>query len=387
MKKTFFLVSLLAIVIGYSCQNEFIGNDNSLDENTPTRSLNSELSVASAKEFFDAHIHMLNLPNFASAANNVKCAKEQCVDHHHEHVTDASAVQTSLPEIKRSNIMLEWDKSRSWSDDRASFVEIPMNVGGQLHALKLMKNGNTAMKNERTKVECMLLFQKNHGYDKPVCSIVTIIAHKSFLKKNKAQMKTLKHNVADSDFSGYVFYSDIKGSIKKAYMYEDGERTSTLHRVQKETLTPTSKVLSVSLFDIGVNASTYSLSWESCELCGGEHEWWECGDEEDDYCPYCGYSPCECCSTCRGIIGINCTCFCSRCGYQECTCDDGILCEQCNYFIESCICCAVCGPSYRPCRTCGKCEIHCPCCKTCWNNPCECDLCKYCYKAPCVCTN
>lgn len=145
-------------------------------------------------------------------------------------------------------------------------------------------------------------------------------------------------------------------SPQKAYMYENGKTTSALRAAKVPTPTSTLNAISISLFDMEMNLSSYSLDWEVCGLCGKDHEWWE---------------ECELfCSDCGAMDPETCTCYCSRCGFRECVCYP--ICEKCGYAIEACICCSVCGPNYISCPTCHRCAIHCECCKICLSNPCEC---------------
>lgn len=353
MKKKMILVSLLTIVIGYACQNEFIENEESVDK-VLTRSLNEDLSVASAKHFFETNIHALKLPDFKTKVDSVN--DKEYMDHYSKHSKEVSMTHSSLPDLKKANVRLEWDKSSVWSDEYASYVEIPMNAGGQIYALKKIKKGTDELKHERTKANFKFVFRKTHGYNEPVCEIVTIIGHKDYLRRNKAKISVLKYNMEGSDFSGYIFHSDINGKPKKAYVYENGKITSVLRVAKVPTPASTSNAISISLFDMGMNMSSYSLDWEVCSMCGKEHEWWE---ECELFCPDCGAMDPE-----------TCTCFCPSCGFRECVCYP--ICEKCGYVIEACICCPVCGPNYISCPTCHRCAVHCECCKICLNNPCEC---------------
>ena len=53
-----------------------------------------------------------------------------------------------------------------------------------------------------------------------------------------------------SDFSGYIFHSDINGKPKKAYVYENGKITSVLRVAKVPTPASTSNAISISLFDM-----------------------------------------------------------------------------------------------------------------------------------------
>ena len=361
MKKLFFYASLFLLVLGYSCQSDFFETEKWVDDSTG--SLDDGLTVSAAKQFFENSYYQLDLPNFKSEKASEKCTDANCTEHSHAHDTPPPATRSLLPELKKSNIVIEWDKSIAWSDERASYVEVPLNVGGQLYALKQIKEAHKTMTHERTKAVCSLLIRKFQNQTS--CVIVTMMGHKLYLRKAKKETISVK-TMKDIGFSGYMFYSDLAGNVRTAYRVENGEKVSFLRRMEKtesNSIPASSNVVSVSLFDMGVNSAAYTLSWEVCDMCGQEHDLWQ---------------DCDTCSGCGNYL-------------NDCTCDWGggyepDRCPNCDYVIEACICCPACGgPPSRTCRVCGDCYDHCGCCKVCNSNPCECGRCNICFNYPCVC--
>ena len=371
MKKLFFYASLFLLVLGYSCQSDFFETEKWVDDSTG--SLDDGLTVSAAKQFFENSYYQLDLPNFKSEKASEKCTDANCTEHSHAHDTPPPATRSLLPELKKSNIVIEWDKSIAWSDERASYVEVPLNVGGQLYALKQIKEAHKTMTHERTKAVCSLLIRKFQNQTS--CVIVTMMGHKLYLRKAKKETISVK-TMKDIGFSGYMFYSDLAGNVRTAYRVENGEKVSFLRRMEKtesNSIPASSNVVSVSLFDMGVNSAAYTLTWELCDWCGKEHDIWE--DCPDDLWEGPG---------CGSLDPKTCTCYCPHCGFKECICYP--VCVNCHNPIDACVCCPVCGvPPSRTCRVCGQCYDHCGCCKVCNSNPCECNLCKTCYKDPCIC--
>lgn len=208
MKKFFFYASLLLLLLGYSCQGDFFEAGKWVDESTG--SLNGGLTVSAAKLFFENRYYQLDLPSFKSEKVLETCTDAACTEHSHAHDTPPPATRFLLPELKKSNIVIEWDKSVAWSDERASYVEVPLNIGGQLYALKQIKEAHKTMTHERTKAVCSLLIRKFQ--DHTSCVIVTMMGHKLYLRKAKKETISVK-NMQDIDFSGYMFYSDLSGNV------------------------------------------------------------------------------------------------------------------------------------------------------------------------------
>ena len=373
MKKRMFLVSLLAIAMGYSCQNEFVGMEESSNA-VLTRSVGEGLSVASVKEYFEANIHKLEVPGSYASEQHSACDSEHCTHNHdsdetllHDHAPNKARRafgSNHLPELKKSNIVLEWGKSRSWKEDSVSYVEVPMNMGGQMFALKKSKKIGEKMKHERTRVESMLVFRQVGKDAKPQCCVVTLVGHKSYLKKNGQKVKSMRHKPTDTNFSGYTLYTTVQGKVLHALTYEDGKIVSKLTPVTKPVDSTPEQYSAISIFDMRANASTYSLSWEDeyCDECGKFHNLYE----PCPYCPVCGeeYWHCSCVT-------------CWDCGHQPCIC-----CHNCGGIGNGCTCCPLWGSPHH-CSNCGQCI--CACCTTCGSYPCECYICKKCYREPCIC--
>lgn len=410
MKKRMFLVSLLAIAMGYSCQNEFVGMEDSSNA-VLTRSVGEELSVASAKEYFEANIHKLEIPGSYTPEQHSACDSEHCTHNHdcddcelHNHDSDEAlshdhapnkahrAFESNhLPELKKSNIVLEWRKSRSWKEDSVSYVEVPMNMGGQMFALKKSKKAGEKMKHERTRVESMLVFRQVGKDAKPQCYVVTLVGHKSYLKKNSQKVKSMRHKPTDTNFSGYALYTTVQGKVLHALTYEDGKIVSKLTPVAKPADSTPEQYSAISIFDMGANASAYSMGWEyeQCDDCGCWHYLYEgcmgticeeCHYNLDDCicCFNCQKAECVCCPECYATSPEACAC-CRDCKHTPCIC-----CRRCGMIGDGCICCSKCGESStNHCSNCRQCP--CACCTTCHSYPCECYMCKKCNRQPCIC--
>lgn len=378
MKRKMFLISFLAIAMGYSCQNEFVGIEDSSNV-VLTRSVGEGLSVASAKEYFEANIHKLEVPGSYASEQHSECTSGYCT-HNHNHDADAAhqhdadeALQydhapnktqrsfggNHLPELKKSNIVLEWGKSRSWKEDSVSYVEVPMNMGGQMFALKKSKKAGEKMKHERTRVESMLVFRQVGKDAKLQCCVVTLVGHKSYLKKNSQKVKSMSHKPTDTNFSGYAMYTTVQGKILHALTYEDGKVMSKLTPIAKPADSTPEQYSAISIFDMGANASTYSIEWELeyCEDCRTWHYWFEdCNWYDDDDYP-------KICEECRNFLQ-DCVC-CSNCHRANCVCCSVCGVPNCDYH------CPDCGkPLSTHCQVCGRCP--CACCKNCGHDPCEC---------------
>lgn len=360
MKKRMFLVSLLAIAMGYSCQNEFVGMEDSSNA-VLTRSVGEELSVASAKEYFEANIHKLEVPGAYASEQHSECDSEHCTHNHdcddcelHNHDSDEALSHdhapnkahrvfesNHLPELKKSNIVLEWDKSYTWNDAHASYVEVPMNMGGQIFALKKEQKAGKIINHERSRTNCALIFQKDNN--RIYCYVSTFVREKKYKQKKNITYRTLK----EDKFTGIVFISETNGNTISGFRYEDGKITSKLKKAIN--VTDTSHITAVTLFDMSVNKAMYDTDWErQCMACGQYHEAWEDCYTSDCYCgnPHCGCSNCHC---------------------------------------AVCQCCKECGAVNNTCFYCGACKCLCRCCPYCNSDPCECYICKKCWREPCVC--
>ena len=56
------------------------------------------------------------------------------------------------------------------------------------------------MQNERSKVECMLVFQQKRDSSRVECYMITLIGTKEYLKKGKNEVKELRHRPYNSKF-------------------------------------------------------------------------------------------------------------------------------------------------------------------------------------------
>lgn len=409
-KKILIALSLIALIVGYSCQEDLEVVDPMSQDVGKGRLSVAQLDAESAKSLFEIMNNIVELPSWAEKE---ECNDSDCKQHVHSKVeihsdsckndncihnlygrmhNDSSNKQmrykarSDLPELKKSNIRLEWDNAREWSDNKAKYVEIPLNVGGKLYALKKWKQKNEKKtQNERSKVECMFVFEQKHGTEQVNSYIVTLIGTKEYLKKNKEKVKGLRHKPNDGKFTGYVYKSDLNGHIKQGYGYTDGKITHKIfsgHVFHNKEVPENVTYLQMSLFDMAVNASSYSLGWEYyCPVCGNEHEMDDDGqcDYIIEYCRNCNQpvDECECCYSC-GLYPCEC---CYNCGDYPCRC-----CYNCNQY--PCQCCYVCGE--YPCQCCKICKDYpCTCndskdCPNCGYDPCIC--CGVCNEYPCSCT-
>lgn len=408
--KILIALSLIALIVGYSCQEDLEVVDPMSQDVGKGRLSVSQLDAESAKSLYEIMNNIVELPSWAEKE---ECNDSDCKQHAHSKVeihsdsckndscihnlygrmhNDSSNKQmrykarSDLPELKKSNICLEWDNAREWSDNKAKYVEIPLNVGGKLYALKKWKQKNEKKtQNERSKVECMFVFEQKHGTEQVNSYIVTLIGTKEYLKKNKEKVKGLRHKPNDGKFTGYVYKSDLNGHIKQGYGYTDGKITHKIfsgHVFRNKEVPENVTYLQMGLFDMAVNASSYSLGWEYyCPVCGNEHEMDDDGqcDYIIEYCRNCNQpvDECECCYSC-GQHPCEC---CYNCGDYPCRC-----CYNCNQY--PCQCCYVCGD--YPCQCCKICKDYpCTCndskdCPNCGYDPCIC--CGVCHEYPCSCT-
>lgn len=389
MKRKMFLVSLLAIVIGYSCQNEFVGIENNSDK-VSTRSLVENLSVTSAKQYFEANIHKLEIPGSYVSDVNPDCNSENCKLHNHAPSKALRKVSNNhLPELNASNIVLEWTRSHSWKEGSVSYVEVPMNMGRQMFALKKSKKAGEKLKHERTRIESMLVFRQIEKEANPKCYVVTLIGHKKYLRKNAKKVNNMCHKPTDTDFSGYALYTTVQGKVTHALTYEDGKVISKLTPIDKTASSTPEHYTAISLFDMSSYLTTYNTGWEyeQCDDCGCWHYLYEgCKDSiclechynlDDCICCFsCSKVDCICCPYCYAITKDSCSC-CSKCKHSPCIC-----CSRCGEIGNACYCCPKCDSPYH-CLNCEKCP--CACCQTCGSYPCECYICKKCYREPCAC--
>lgn len=408
-KKILIALSLIALIVGYSCQEDLEVVDPMSQDIGKGRLSVAQLDAESAKSLYEIMNNIVELPSWAEEE---ECNDSDCKQHAHSEVeihsdsckndscihnlygrmhNDSSNKQmrykarSDLPELKKSNIRLEWDNAREWSDNKAKYVEVPLNVGGKLYALKKWKQKNEKKtQNERSKVECMFVFEQKHGAEQVNSYIVTLIGTKEYLKKNKEKVKGLRHKPNDGKFTGYVYKSDLNGHIKQGYGYTDGKITHKIfsgHVFHNKEVPENVTYLQMSLFDMAVNASSYSSGWEYyCPACGREHDedYGGC-DYIIEYCRNCNQpvDDCECCYSC-GQYPCEC---CYNCGDYPCRC-----CYNCNQY--PCQCCYVCGE--YPCQCCKICKDYpCTCndskdCPNCGYDPCIC--CGVCHEYPCSCT-
>lgn len=409
-KKILIALSLIVLIVGYSCQEDLEVVDPMSQDVGKGRLSVAQLDAESAKSLYEIMNNIVELPSWAEEE---ECNDSDCKQHAHSEVeihsdsckndscihnlygrmhNDSSNKQmrykarSDLPELKKSNIRLEWDNAREWSDNKAKYVEVPLNVGGKLYALKKWKQKNEKKtQNERSKVECMFVFEQKHGTEQVNSYIVTLIGTKEYLKKNKEKVKGLRHKPNDGKFTGYVYKSDLNGHIKQGYGYTDGKITHKIfsgHVFRNKEVPENVTYLQMGLFDMAVNASSYSLGWEYyCPVCGNEHEMDDDGqcDYIIEYCRNCNQpvDECECCYSC-GQYPCEC---CYNCGDYPCRC-----CYNCNQY--PCQCCYVCGE--YPCQCCKICKDYpCTCndskdCPNCGYDPCIC--CGVCHEYPCSCT-
>lgn len=373
-KKLIFILALFA-ALWYSCYDDLPGSWKHKQEDTQKTGDNT-MRLDAAKRYY-SHISQLVLPQTQDkmhgheANDSTDVTKDSTHIHtdtcRHEHTT------RSLPDVQGSNIIPLWNEYREWSDSTSNYVEIPLNVsGGKLCAHKTMKRKGEKTIFERIKPECMLVFEQKIGQKSVDCYMVTLIGAKSYIKKHKKKMKTMRHLPDDNAFTGVWYKSYLSGRIKSAYYYTDGKRTHKIFRTTHQQQSKYSKdndFLSVNLVDRSL--STYSIDWENdvyyCAFCGMYHTYDGGGCEVlIEYCTNCGQNvnDCSCCYYC----GNNpCTCnVCFMCGNDPCICD---ICPICGY--NPCICCFNCG-NY-PCTCCPVCGYSsCVCCPFCGDFPCTC---------------
>ena len=373
-KKLIFILALFA-ALWYSCYDDLPGSWKHKQEDTQKTGDNT-MRLDAAKRYY-SHISQLVLPQTQDkmhgheANDSTDVTKDSTHIHtdtcRHEHTT------RSLPDVQGSNIIPLWNEYREWSDSTSNYVEIPLNVsGGKLCAHKTMKRKGEKTIFERIKPECMLVFEQKIGQKSVDCYMVTLIGEKSYIKKHKKKMKTMRHLPDDNAFTGVWYKSYLSGRIKSAYYYTDGKRTHKIFRTTHQQQSKYSKdndFLSVNLVDRSL--STYSIDWENdvyyCAFCGMYHTYDGGGCEVlIEYCTNCGQNvnDCSCCYYC----GNNpCTCnVCFICGNDPCICD---ICPTCGY--NPCICCFNCG-NY-PCTCCPVCGYSsCVCCPVCGDFPCTC---------------
>ena len=373
-KKLIFILALFA-ALWYSCYDDLPGSWKHKQEDTQKTGDNT-MRLDAAKRYY-SHISQLVLPQTQDkmhgheANDSTDVTKDSTHIHtdtcRHEHTT------RSLPDVQGSNIIPLWNEYREWSDSTSNYVEIPLNVsGGKLCAHKTMKRKGEKTIFERIKPECMLVFEQKIGQKSVDCYMVTLIGEKSYIKKHKKKMKTMRHLPDDNAFTGVWYKSYLSGRIKSAYYYTDGKRTHKIFRTTHQQQSKYSKdndFLSVNLVDRSL--STYSIDWENdvyyCAFCGMYHTYDGGGCEVlIEYCTNCGQNvnDCSCCYYC----GNNpCTCnVCFMCGNDPCICD---ICPTCGY--NPCICCFNCG-NY-PCTCCPVCGYSsCVCCPVCGDFPCTC---------------
>ena len=109
----------------------------------------------------------------------------------------------------------------------SNYVEIPLNVsGGKLCAHKTMKRKGEKTIFERIKPECMLVFEQKIGQKSVDCYMVTLIGAKSYIKKHKKKMKTMRHLPDDNAFTG-VWYSLILADVSSPPIITPMEREPT----------------------------------------------------------------------------------------------------------------------------------------------------------------
>ena len=381
-KKILIALSLIALIVGYSCQEDLGLAPIEQDVGTVGLSV-GKLNAESARFLFDKMNGIVELPswqreedcndpncqtkhtNGLSGKDSVLCEHDSCTHHGHEYTHNYNIdkqmlhkARSTLPELKKSNIRMEWDNVREWSDTTFNYVEVPLNTGGKLYALKKWQKKDEKMQNERSKVECMLVFQQKRDSSRVECYMITLIGTKEYLKKGKNEVKELRHRPYNSKFTGFVYKSTLNGHIRQGWYYTDGKITHKVFSRQalKNRVIPENAIYyKMDMIDLSVNASTYSADWEyyQCPFCNEWHnidDYYDCDVvieycsncnqpvDDCDCCYYCGQSPCQCCY---------------RCWEYPCICYK--LCSNCGLY--PCECCSICH-SY-PC-TCEDSETNCP---------------------------
>lgn len=90
--------------------------------------------------------------------------------------------------------------------------------------------------------------------------------YKNYLKKNKEKGEGLLTKPNDGEIYGYVYKSDLNGHIKQGpWIYTDGKITHKIFNCMfsrnKRSFRRMSHICKMGLFDMAVNASSYSTSW------------------------------------------------------------------------------------------------------------------------------
>lgn len=368
-KRSIFLCLLATIMaIAYSCRDEYW-----MDMIPSSPNPTDAFDVSFARDLFEKDGKILALPKLGMEPESPKDS----------FATVATRMQ--LPDLKKSNIVLNWQKAFEWSDDRASYIEIPLSVGAKLLVVRTWKNVGDSIKHEHVYAECRLVFEQNLKSNEVQYYVVTLIGTKEYLKKKGGNIQKLHHK-PDDNYTGLVYYSSLTGRVNRAYHYTNGKVSHKLFlkKVDDVINVDSLNIQSLSLVDISQTTRSYSSSSEFepyyCVFCNHVH--FSEGEScvvEITYCSEC-HSPIESCCCCYYCHRPDCICECFTCGFYPCRC-----CPICREY--PCICrCVVCG--YYPCicneNKCENCgQDPCQCCPSCYGYPCVC--CPNCHTYPCVC--